>query len=60
MTQDCNQDLIKQARLNLTERYVQTYHVNAILKGDWDKGSIMQEEVESLLKQPPIAEGGDE
>jgi len=60
MTQDCNQDLIKQARLNLTERYVQTYHVNAILKGDWDKGSIMQEEMENLLKQPPIAEGEDE
>lgn len=62
MTDDCNRGLVLQARRNVAERYVQTYQINAILSGDWDKGSLVREEVERLLKHPPLAatEDGEE
>jgi hypothetical protein len=56
MSGTCNEDLIRQARLNVSERYVQTYHVNAILSGDWDRGTIIKNEMENLLKNPPPVE----
>lgn len=33
---------IEQARANVAERYQHTYHKNAIMRGDWDNGSIVK------------------
>jgi len=59
MTDDCNRDLIAQARRNVADLFPQTYHVNAILAGDWDNGSYVKGEVERLLKQPPLSSGDE-
>lgn len=59
MTNDCNKDLVAQARRNVADRYKQTYQINAIIAGDWDRGSLVKDEIELLLKQPPLAEGED-
>lgn len=60
MTEDCNKHLVQEARANVAERYVQPYHKNAIIAGDWDTGSLVSGEIERLLKQPPIMEGEEE
>lgn len=60
MTDDCNRHILEQARRNIAERYVQTYTVNAILRGEWDNGELVGKEIERLLKQPPISENEDE
>jgi hypothetical protein len=61
MTDDCNRDIVRRARRNVAERYVQTYQINAILAGDWDKGCLVRDELEHLLKHPPlVAEEGEE
>lgn len=57
---DCNSGVIAQARLNVAENYVQTYHINAIMAGDWDNGELVRSEVERLLKNPPLAESEDQ
>jgi hypothetical protein len=57
MTDDCNADIVAQARRNVADSYVQTYHINAIMSGDWDNGTLVKEEVARLLKQPPLASG---
>ena len=57
---ECNSGVIAQARLNVAENYVQTYHINAIMSGDWDGGSLIRNEVERLLKHPPLAESEDQ
>jgi hypothetical protein len=59
VTSDCNKDLMAQARRNVADLFPQTYHQNAILAGDWDKGIYVKQEVERLLKQPPLAQGED-
>lgn len=59
MTDDCNRGILLQARRNVAERYVQTYQINAIMSGDWDTGKLVREEMERLLKHPPIAESED-
>ena len=61
MTDNCNRDLVLQARRNVAERFVQTYQINAIMSGDWDTGKLVREEVERLLKHPPLTgEEGEE
>lgn len=40
--------IIEQARARVAERYSQPYHKNAILAGDWDSGSLVQNEVKAL------------
>ena len=45
--------------LRQADRYKQTYQINAIIAGDWDRGSLVKDEIELLLKQPPLAEGED-
>jgi len=40
--------IIEQARARVADRYSQPYHKNAILNGDWDSGSIVQNEVKAL------------
>ena len=59
MTDDCNRDLVAQARRNVAGRHVQSYTINAILAGDWDAGRLVRDELERLLKEPPLAEGED-
>ena len=41
---------LNKARKALTGRYTQPYHVNAIMAGDWDGGSLMQAEIEKIQK----------
>ncbi len=57
MTDDCNKDLVKQARRNVADLFPQTYHQHAIMGGDWDNGSYVKGEIERLLKKPPITSG---
>lgn len=57
---ECNIGVIAQARINVAERYVQTYHINAIMAGDWDGGCLIRNEVERLLKHPPLVESEDQ
>lgn len=40
--------IIEQARKRVAERYRQNYHVNAIMRGDWDTGSLVREEVSKI------------
>lgn len=44
---DDNQLLMK-ARIRVAERYRQPYHKNAIMRGDWDKGSLINEELKLM------------
>lgn len=53
MTDDCNRNILEQARRNVADRFVQVYHINAILSGDWDKGELVTTELNRLLKNPP-------
>ncbi len=41
---------LNKARKALAKRYVQTYHINAIMAGDWDNGSLIKAEVEKQRK----------
>lgn len=59
MTDDCNRHILEQARRNIADLHVQTYHINAIMAGDWDNGELVGNEIERLLKQPPLAERED-
>lgn len=54
MTDNCNQDLVQQARRNVADRYVQPYTIRAILAGEWDTGRLVRDEVERLLRNPPV------
>lgn len=57
MTDNCNQDIVQQARRNVADRWVQPYTIRAILAGEWDAGRLVREEVERLLRNPPADEG---
>lgn len=59
MTEQCNLDIVKQARRNIADKFYQQYHINAIMSGDWDTGELVKQEVERLLKNPPITESED-
>jgi len=48
-----NQHLTEQARANVADRLVQPYQKRAVLAGDWDNGTLVQNEIERLLKAPP-------
>lgn len=52
-----NEDLWAQARFNVAETLVQPYQKRAVIAGDWDGGTKVQDEVERLLKCPPVMEG---
>jgi hypothetical protein len=47
------------ARRNVADRYKQVYQINAILAGDWDSGFLIQDEIEKLLKSPPLSDGDE-
>jgi len=53
---DPNKKLLEVARRNVANRYSAKYHINAILSGDWDTGSLIKNEVERLLKEPPLSQ----
>lgn len=55
---DCNQDILAQARSNIADRN-HGAHRAAIVRGDWDAGTLVRAEVERLLKAPVLAEGDD-
>jgi hypothetical protein len=54
-----NLKALDQARANVAARYNSRYHVNAILGGSWDLGSLVQGEVQRLLKEPEVDEGDE-
>ena len=56
---DPNTKALDQARANVAARYNSRYHVNAILGGSWDLGSLVQGEVQRLLKEPERDEGDE-
>ena len=53
---DCNQDILAQARANVGERTTPA-NARAIARGEWDGGTLVQAEMERLLRDPVIAEG---
>ncbi len=54
---DPNEDALIAARAIVAERYNARYHVNAIMSGDWDKGTLVQTALREILTDPEIAEG---
>lgn len=54
MTDDCNQAALNQARANVAAQYCQPYQRNAIMRGDWDQGKFIKDEMLRLLKGPAI------
>ena len=65
---DCNADLLAQARANVAERHTPGHRAD-IIAGKWDPvfnedgsirhGTLVQAEVERLLKRPILAEGAE-
>ena len=58
MTDNCNADILAQARANVAERQTPA-NGRAIIAGDWDAGSLVQDEVARLLREPIMAQGDD-
>ncbi len=56
---DCNQDILTTARANVGQRTTPA-NARAIARGEWDSGTLVQQEVERLLKAPILAEGDGE
>lgn len=47
-----NEKLTEIARRNVADRYDQPYHKSTIMQGGWDKGSVVRDEIERLLREP--------
>ena len=58
MTDNCNADILAQARSNVGERTTPA-NARAIARGEWDGGTLVQQEIERLLKAPILAEGDE-
>ncbi len=58
MTDNCNADILAQARANVGERTTPA-NARAILAGQWDSGTLVQAEIARLLRKPEIAEGAE-
>jgi hypothetical protein len=56
---DPNVKALDQARANVAARYNSRYHVNAILGGSWDRGYLVRDELQRLLKEPERDEGDE-
>jgi len=54
-----NLKALDQARANVAARYNSRYHVNAILGGSWDRGYLVRDELQRLLKEPERSDGDD-
>lgn len=52
----CNADILSQARANVGQRTTPA-NARAIGRGEWDQGTLVQAEIERLLKAPILAEG---
>jgi hypothetical protein len=59
MTHNCNSDLIATARANVAASQTPA-NGRAVLRGEWDGGSLVQGEVERLLREPLMAESSDD
>jgi hypothetical protein len=59
MTDNCNSDLIATARANVAARQTPA-NGRAIMRGEWDGGTLVQGEVERLLREPIMMEEGDD
>ena len=65
---DCNQDILAQARANVADRHTEAHRAD-IMAGNWDPkfnpdgtikhGTLVQAEMERLLREPVIAEGAE-
>jgi hypothetical protein len=55
MTDNCNSDILATARSNVAARQMPA-NGRAVLRGEWDEGSLVREEMERLLKNPALAE----
>jgi len=56
MTDDCNYKAIEMARRLVADRYFHEYHINAIMDGSWDNGSLVQDELQRILKDHKTVE----
>lgn len=66
MTDNCNADILEQARANVADRHTKGHRAD-IMAGKWDPvfnddgsllhGTLVQAEIENLLRQPILAEG---
>lgn len=45
-----DQETLLKARKALASRYRQVYHINAIMSGDWDNGTLIKAEIEKQRK----------
>lgn len=58
MTDNCNADILAQARANVADRQTPA-NGRAIMRGEWDGGTLVQAEIERLLREPVLVEGGE-
>jgi len=56
---DANSDALKAARAIVASRYNSRYHVNAILSGAWDTGSLVRDALRDILAHPVNSEGDE-
>jgi hypothetical protein len=56
---DPNEDALIAARAVVAARYNARYHVNAIMAGAWDKGSLVQNALRDILVHPGNTEGDE-
>lgn len=58
MTDNCNADILTQARANVADRQTPA-NGRAVIRGEWDGGILVQAEIERLLREPVLAAGDD-
>lgn len=56
MTENCNSDILAQARANVADRNNPAHRRAICERGEWDGGTLVQAEMERLLREPVIAE----
>lgn len=56
---DPNEGALLAARAIVAERYNARYHVNAIMSGDWDGGTLVQTALREILAHPEGTEGDE-
>lgn len=54
-----NEDALQAARAIVADRFNATYNRNAIMRGDWDNGSLVKDALRELLAHPELAEGSE-
>jgi hypothetical protein len=59
VTHNCNSDLIATARANVAACQTPA-NGRAVLRGEWDGGSLVQGEIDRLLREPVLMEDSDD